>query len=103
MTGGLGWQRQLAMSKAGHDKGRYYVIVKEEKTCVQVADGSFRTLEHPKRKNKKHIQAIKNLPIEVVTLLQVDQGFGNEAIKRAIKLYLASSLKEAAADKDVLD
>ena len=76
---------KLAISKSGHDKGRIYVIRKEEADYVYLADGNIRTLEKLKRKNKKHIQIIKKLPKEITEMLE--QEFRNEGIKRAIKLY----------------
>ena len=52
----------LAASKAGHDKGAIYVIIKEETEYIYLVDGKTRTLEKPKKKNKKHIQIIKKCP-----------------------------------------
>ena len=52
----VGW---LASSKAGHDKGEIYIIIKEETEYVYLADGKYKTLENLKKKNKKHIQVIK--------------------------------------------
>ncbi|MCI9464984.1 MAG: hypothetical protein HFI48_14055 [Lachnospiraceae bacterium] len=49
----------LASSKAGHDKNCVYVIIKEETEYVYLTDGRLRTIEKPKKKNKKHIQIIK--------------------------------------------
>ncbi len=49
----------FAYSTAGHDKGRIYLIIKEESDYVWLADGEVRKLSNPKRKNKKHIQIIK--------------------------------------------
>ena len=48
----------LARSKAGHDKGKVYVIIEVDDTYVYLADGSIRTLVHLKRKKKKHVQVI---------------------------------------------
>ena len=48
----------LARSKAGHDKGKVYVIIEEDDTYVYLADGGIRTLEHLKKKKKKHVQPI---------------------------------------------
>ena len=50
---------KLAQSKSGHDKGSYYVIIKEEEADLYLADGRLKTVEKPKRKNKKHIQIKK--------------------------------------------
>lgn len=49
----------MALSLAGHDRDKLYLIVGEEKEVVYLADGKVRTCKNPKRKNKKHIQVIK--------------------------------------------
>ena len=49
----------LASSKAGHDKDKIYVIIKEDAEYVWLADGKIKTIEHPKKKRKKHVQPIK--------------------------------------------
>ncbi|MBR6316047.1 MAG: KOW domain-containing RNA-binding protein [Lachnospiraceae bacterium] len=72
----------LAKSLAGHDKGNIYIIIEETETDVLVADGKYKTLEHPKRKNKKHIQVIK----------QKNAIDTNEAIKYSIKEYLRRTM-----------
>ena len=49
----------LASSKAGHDKDKIYVIIKEDTEYVWLADGKIKTVDNPKKKRKKHIQPIK--------------------------------------------
>ncbi len=49
----------LASSKAGHDKDKIYVIIKEDTEYVWLADGKIKTVDNPKKKRKKHIQSIK--------------------------------------------
>lgn len=71
---------KLVFSKAGHDKDTLYVILKEESDHVFLADGKTRTIENPKKKNKKHIQVINSI-------MNIDQKVTNEDIKRVIKLY----------------
>ena len=48
----------LALSTAGHDAGRYYLILSEDGDAVTLADGKHRKLSQPKRKNKKHVKRI---------------------------------------------
>lgn len=48
----------LAKSLAGHDKGKYFIILEEYPEYVILADGVLKTLGRPKRKNKKHIQVV---------------------------------------------
>ena len=47
---------RLAFSKAGHDKGKLYLIIREEGERVWLADGRTRGVLSPKKKNRKHIQ-----------------------------------------------
>jgi len=45
------------ISKAGHDKGRMYLIVKViDPEFVLVADGAYRGIKAPKKKRLKHIK-----------------------------------------------
>lgn len=79
----------LAKSIAGHDRDQIFVIVKEEGEYVYVADGRIRTLEKPKRKNKKHIQ-----PIYYGKDGLAPEMKRNEEIKRAIKLFARDAAQE---------
>ena len=72
----------LAYSLAGHDKNEIFLIIGEEKNCVYVADGLIRTLDRPKKKNKRHIQIIKNFDCKTDI-----SHVTNEEIKHLIKLY----------------
>ena len=45
----------VVRSKAGHDKNRFYAVVKIERDYLWIADGKERKLKKPKRKNPKHI------------------------------------------------
>lgn len=72
----------LAYSLAGHDKGEIYLIIDETKDYVYVADGSARLIDSPKKKNKKHIQIIKNFARKTDV-----SSVTNEEIKHLIKLY----------------
>ena len=49
---------KMAFSKAGHDKGKLYLIIKQEEDRVWLADGAGGGLLTPKKKNKKHVQIV---------------------------------------------
>lgn len=49
---------QVVISKAGHDKGRYYAILRMEGEQPIITDGENHPLGKPKKKNAKHLQAI---------------------------------------------
>lgn len=75
----------FATAKAGHDKDAVYIIVREEKEYVYVSDGRLKTLENPKKKNKKHIQIIKKEADDILKEKLINgQHIYNEEIRKAI-------------------
>ncbi len=84
----------MAYSLSGHDKSRLYFIIEENETWVWLADGRVRTLDNPKRKNKKHMQIIKNID-DTMRKSIIDKTATNETIKRAIKLYCKDIMDES--------
>ena len=75
----------FATSKAGHDKDTVYIIVRETDEYVYVSDGKLKTVDNPKKKNKKHIQIIKKESDDILRekLLNGQQIY-NEEIRKAI-------------------
>ena len=45
----------VVIPKAGHDAGRYHVIVALEGSAAYLADGRRRKVAAPKRKNLRHL------------------------------------------------
>lgn len=77
----------FAISKAGHDKGRMYLILKEEGEYVYLADGRLRTADNPKKKKKKHVQPVKTgIDEALAEKIRSAQTIYNEEIKFAIKI-----------------
>lgn len=77
----------LAFSKAGRDKNKLFVIINEESEYVYLVDGKNRTLNNPKRKNKKHIQGIHFIEETLLSKIHTQNKIIDEDIKRAIKIY----------------
>lgn len=77
----------FAISKAGHDVGKMYLVVGEDETTVDLSDGRIRTLDNPKKKKKKHVQFVKKDldPILMHKLLKKETIY-NEEIKHAIRI-----------------
>lgn len=73
----------LARSLAGHDKDRYFIILKEDGEYVALADGRLKTAAHPKWKKKKHIQLVKKPLIDAFPVT-------DETIRSVIKCYQRS-------------
>ncbi len=81
----------FATSKAGHDKGQLYIIIKEEEEYVYLTDGRLKPVDGPKKKKKKHIQIIKRTDQTIQTMIEEEKPLSNEIIKRAIREYANGS------------
>jgi ribosomal protein L14E/L6E/L27E len=85
----------FATSKAGHDKDKCYVIVREEGDFVFLSDGRLKTVANPKKKRRKHIQIInKTVSENILERLKMPEGQGtnpirDEEIKYEIKQYMS--------------
>ncbi len=81
--------------KAGHDKGKQYIIVAEEERFAFLSDGELRPIEKPKKKNKIHLQKINCAITDLEEFHTVIFPYKNEEIKRALKLYRRRMLRES--------
>ncbi len=83
----------FARSKAGHDKGKTYIIIEGtretgKEDIVMVSDGALKPIEKPKRKRTKHLQIILKTDEVIWTKMTNGQEIRNEDIKRAIENYI---------------
>ena len=85
----------LASSKAGHDKDKIYVIIKEDTEYVWLADGKLKTVSNPKKKRKKHIQIIKCFDNEE---MQSELLAGKEVSDLEIMMILKKYKKQQMSD-----
>ena len=82
---------------AGHDKNKVYAVIQEDSDYVWLADGDIRTIDHLKKKNKKHIQIWKKENEALKELrqkLEAKESVRDEEIKRTIKLIKSSQVEE---------
>lgn len=70
----------IVKSCYGHDKGRYYAIVKIENNFVFISDGKSRKIQKPKKKNIKHLKLTKKV-------LEIAQIETNKKLHRALWEY----------------
>ena len=75
----------FAVSAAGHDSGKYYVIFQIQNEYVYLVDGRIRTVNRPKKKKMMHIQMLGQSDQTLADKVK-SQTVRNEEIKRAIKL-----------------
>lgn len=80
----------FAVPRAGHDEGKLYVAVGYEEGKYLLADGKLRTLEKPRRKQKKHLEFIHAQEDLRDVFSKGERPVRNEDIKRAIKRLLTA-------------
>lgn len=82
---------KFAASRAGHDKGKLYVILSHDDKYVYLADGKYKTAAAPKKKSIKHIQIInQTVSGELLERICKKEPHIDDAIKYAIKQNLNS-------------
>lgn len=80
---------QMALSDAGHDRGKLYVIIEVRNEMVVLADGFRRTVEKPKIKNIRHVRRMNYIDPEIEARLNGEGPLNNEDILKAIQLFEA--------------
>jgi ribosomal protein L14E/L6E/L27E len=74
-----------AISTAGHDADKCYVIFQKDSEYVYLVDGKIRTIDRPKKKKIIHVQMLDQLNQQLADKV-INKSVINEEIKRAIKL-----------------
>lgn len=75
----------FAVSRAGHDTGKCYVIFQVDHEYLYLVDGKIRTLDRPKKKKKIHVTLLAGPDPHIPQKIQ-DKTIRDEEIKRAIKM-----------------
>lgn len=82
----------LTRSLAGHDKGTYYIIVREDAHYVYLADGRLKPVSKPKRKKKMHVQMSHRRDEEIAAKLASGETVRDEAIRYFIQKSLQGGI-----------
>ena len=89
----------LASSKAGHDKDKVYIVIKEEKEYVWLADGKTKTVAQPKKKRKKPIQLSKYFfSKDMKTLLEQGELVSDLEITMVLKKYRKHQMSDTGGN-----
>lgn len=70
----------VVKSKAGHDKGEFFVVLEFDGKYANICDGKRRLLDNPKRKKEKHLS---------ITNSKLDQSsmVSNREIRKALSQF----------------
>ncbi len=77
---------RVAVSTAGRDKGRYFVIMDIiDSQYVYIADGDLRTKDHPKKKKLKHLKLCPEVLDGIAGKLKTGARVFDAEIRSAIR------------------
>lgn len=79
----------VVMSTAGREKGEIFLISKDEGEYSYLINGDTRTIDNPKKKNKKHLHLLCKSEIAGLDLSQLS----DTQVKNFLNNYCKSRLK----------
>ena len=79
----------VVMSLAGHDAGKFFMVVGAEKERILLCDGRNRRLQNPKCKSPRHVR---------VAAVRSEEPSSDKDIRKTIAL----AAREAAAKEEIL-
>lgn len=82
---------QLVLSKAGRDKGNYFLVMEMSGEYLYLADGKHRRMDQLKKKKKKHVQPTHWMSQMVAEGIQSYEKFSNVEIQKEIQRLLEKS------------
>jgi len=78
---------RFVISKAGHDAGECYVIVCAAGNDLMLANGKKRTIQAPKKKNRKHLSVTKRAVPDIDSLLKGEPVSSNLKLAHHLKNF----------------
>ena len=78
----------IVRSKAGRDKGEYFLVLKTEAEFLYMANGDSRKVDSPKKKKLKHLQKTGYVSEFVKNRLQTIGKVTNSELRKALAEYL---------------
>jgi len=82
---------QLVKSRAGRDKGRFYLVYDWDHEFVYVVDGDCRRIQNPKKKNIRHLWYTDQVAEKIVEKLALGCKITNADIREALKTLKVDS------------
>ena len=76
----------IVISKMGRDEGRSFVVIEEvDSDFVLLADGKLRTMEHLKKKRRKHLKTTGIVVEELCARLREGATIENHEVRSWLK------------------
>lgn len=74
----------IVYSKAGRDKGHYFIVIRKDSEFAYLCDGDIRKFDKPKKKKIKHLSVTNEVCGVIAEKLDANGKIGNAELRRAI-------------------
>ena len=74
----------IVRSKAGRDKGDFFIVLAMEDNYVYMANGDLRKVDQPKRKKLKHLQGTEQVSEFIINKLSQGNKVTNSEVRKAL-------------------
>lgn len=90
---------QLVCSRAGRDRGRYYLVLGwEDGRRVRVADGANRPVARAKIKNVAHLEVTERVAMDVAKKIECGEEVSDLMVRTALAALLGSDPSRKEGD-----
>ena len=83
----------IVVSITGHDRGEHYLVIDCDKDFIYVANGRLKTLDKPKKKNKKHVSRLGKSD-EFIDIKNSGDNFNDVELKYLLKKWRSKCLNQ---------
>ena len=83
----------IVVSITGHDRGEHYLVIDCDKDFIYVANGRLKTLDKPKKKNKKHVSRLGKSE-EFIDIKNSGGNFNDVKLKYLLKKWRNKCLNQ---------
>ena len=74
----------VVRSKAGRDKGDFFIVLAMEDNFVYMANGDLRKVDQPKKKKLKHLQGTEQVSEFIINKLSQGNKVTNSEVRKAL-------------------
>ena len=74
----------IVRSKAGRDKGDFFIVLAMDENFVYMANGDLRKVDQPKKKKLKHLQGTEQVSEFIINKLSQGNKVTNSEVRKAL-------------------
>ena len=74
----------IVRSKAGRDKGDFFIVLAMDDNYVYMANGELRKVDQPKKKKLKHLQGTEQVSEFIINKLSQGGKVTNSEVRKAL-------------------